>query len=305
MRRSAGENVSIQRLQHECPPRPVSGPSSRRGLSLLEVLIACGVLALGLAGVAAIIPAAGRRFGAAYVADRARFVAVNAHAEMLNRGLASVAACSGAARAFVFGPALAGVAGLRPSVAAATPSLFDRPRLCSSEDEVVFVRQSRPVGQNYGGPLVHSGGPGNVFTNPSGFTNPIGPRAYRDSLVWGATLVPLAVPAQAGGAAVLSVVVLSRIGTPALIQLTRNADGTYQCAEADRMQRLPACAAVFVVADASGDVQRPAWVSVRASWPGGVALDGEGIAPDWQAASLRAVGFDGFLRVEHHPVTLQ
>ena len=265
----------------------LTGRPGRAGLSLLEVLIACGVLALGLGGVAALLPAAGQRFGAAIVADRARFVAANGHADMLSRGLASAAACPGNARAFVFGPALVGAASAAPTVVAAgSLAGIDAERFFVAEDDVVFL--SLPDG------------PQNAFD-----AGGLGPRRYRDSIVWGATIVPVTTPAQPGTAAVLSIVVLRRSGEPKRISLVRNADGTYQCPEADRLQRLTGCSSALVVAVGGADVARPAWVSVRASWPGNVALDTEALAPEWQGQSLVVIGFEGVVRVEHHLVTLQ
>jgi hypothetical protein len=282
----------------------LTGRPGRAGLSLLEVLIACGVLALGLGGVAALLPAAGQRFGAAIVADRARFVAANGHADMLSRGLASAAACPGNARAFVFGPALVGAASAAPTVVAAgSLGGIDAERFFVAEDDVVFEYQLRPVvaGRMTGERAVFfTGGPQNVF-NAGG----LGPRRYRDSIVWGATIVPVTTPAQPGTAAVLSIVVLRRSGEPKRISLVRNADGTYQCPEADRLQRLTGCSSALVVAVGGADVARPAWVSVRASWPGNVALDTEALAPEWQGQSLVVIGFEGVVRVEHHLVTLQ
>ena len=282
----------------------LTGRPGRAGLSLLEVLIACGVLALGLGGVAALLPAAGQRFGAAIVADRARFVAANGHADMLSRGLASAAACPGNARAFVFGPALVGAASAAPTgVAAGSLGGIDAGRCFVAEDDVAFEYQLTPVvgGRMTGERAVFfTGGPQNVF-NAGG----LGPRRYRDSIVWGATIVPVTTPAQPGTAAVLSIVVLRRSGEPKRISLVRNADGTYQCPEADRLQRLTGCSSALVVAVGGADVARPAWVSVRASWPGNVALDTEALAPEWQGQSLVVIGFEGVVRVEHHLVTLQ
>jgi hypothetical protein len=237
--------------------------------------------------VAALLPAAGQRFGAAIVADRARFVAANGHADMLSRGLASAAACPGNARAFVFGPALVGAASAAPTVVAAgSLGGIDAERFFVAEDDVVFL--SLPDG------------PQNAFD-----AGGLGPRRYRDSIVWGATIVPVTTPAQPGTAAVLSIVVLRRSGEPKRISLLRNADGTYQCPEADRLQRLTGCSSALVVAVGGADVARPAWVSVRASWPGNVALDTEALAPEWQGQSLVVIGFEGVVRVEHHLVTLQ
>ena len=297
--------MSVQRLQPEFSPRPRICPSSRLGLSLLEVLIACGVLALGLAGVAAMLPAAGQRFGAATLTDRARFVAANAHAEMLNRGWITATACAAGTRGVVFGPvSIAGAPGV-----VSVPSTDDVSRVFVSQDDIAFGQSSQPIQIRWPdgrGPrregdrkVFHTGGPTNVFWDGG-----VGSRAYRKSLVWGATLVPASSPASPGGNAVLSIFVLRRQGETKLISLTRNADGTYQCAEADRIQRLASCSAVIVVADAAGSVT-PTWGAVRASWPGGLALDSEAIDPAWQANSLGVIGFEGLVRVEHHLVTLR
>lgn len=348
-------------------------PPGRPGLSLLEVLIACGVLALGLAGVAAILPAAGQRFGAATVADRARFVAGNAHAEMLNRGWVSATNCAAGSRAVVFGPVTIDAPGIvyvptlpftvtpggstlrlsgdqsakfsigsPVSIQPTTPasgaivirtvtatSLSGGNTLVTidskidniteagnivwssvfvSQDDIAFGQSSQQVQFRWpDGRGVRTEGDRKVFYTggpTNSFVNNIGPRTYRDSLVWGATLVPASSPASPGGNALLSIFVLRRVGEAKPVTLTRNADGTYQCPEGERIHRLPSCSAVFVVADASGNV-RPTWVAVRASWPGGVALDSEAIDPAWQANSLRVIGIDGLVRVEHHLVTLQ
>jgi type II secretory pathway pseudopilin PulG len=58
----------------------------RKGVTLLEVLIAGGILAVGLAGAAAILPAAGLILGEASSADRAAALANNAFAELSRLG---------------------------------------------------------------------------------------------------------------------------------------------------------------------------------------------------------------------------
>jgi Tfp pilus assembly protein PilV len=63
-------------------------PSAERaGLSLLEVLVACGLLVVGLSSVAALLPAATSRFADAVAEDRAAQLAINAHAEIEARGV--------------------------------------------------------------------------------------------------------------------------------------------------------------------------------------------------------------------------
>lgn len=56
-------------------------------MSLLEVLVALGILVAGLASVAALMPAASIRLADATAIDRAGTLAANAHADLRNRGI--------------------------------------------------------------------------------------------------------------------------------------------------------------------------------------------------------------------------
>jgi len=56
--------------------------SDRSGMTLLEVLIASGILVVGLSSVAAILPAAGSLLGEASMIDRATTLAANAAADL-------------------------------------------------------------------------------------------------------------------------------------------------------------------------------------------------------------------------------
>jgi hypothetical protein len=260
---------------------------SRAGLSLLEVLIACGILALGLSGLAAVLPAASLRFGEAAVADRARFLAANAHAEMLNRGLTSAAAGSGDCVAFGHVATAAGTAS--QNVVAANSGFLsqriDASRGFIFDDDLVFS-------------LVEDG-PANSYVDF------IGPREYRESLVWGATLVPLETPWRVGGPATLSIAVFRKAGARKVVTLTRGSDGSWQCGnEADRLLFLKACSSVLLV-QVDGTFVRPEWLPIRASWSGRVALTTDDVASIGSAATIQVIGFEGLVRVEHHPVTLQ
>lgn len=65
----------------------------QRGITLLEVLVALGILVAGLASVAALMPAAGVRLADATAIDRASALAQNAHADLQNRGMLTASAC--------------------------------------------------------------------------------------------------------------------------------------------------------------------------------------------------------------------
>lgn len=60
---------------------------TRQGLTLLEVLIACGILVIGLASVAALLPAAASVLTEATSFDRAGALAANAFAELQTPGV--------------------------------------------------------------------------------------------------------------------------------------------------------------------------------------------------------------------------
>lgn len=64
-----------------------SSPDVRRGITVLEVLIAIGILAIGLVSVAAIIPAAGSQGARAVILDRAAVHAANVLADAATFGL--------------------------------------------------------------------------------------------------------------------------------------------------------------------------------------------------------------------------
>jgi Tfp pilus assembly protein PilV len=57
-------------------------PVARSGLTLLEVLIAAGILVVGLSSIAALLPAAGSLLGDAVTVDRAVTLAANAAADL-------------------------------------------------------------------------------------------------------------------------------------------------------------------------------------------------------------------------------
>ena len=90
-------------------------PSNRRGITLLEVLIAIGILAIGLTSVVALVPAGKSQAARAIVLDRASVLAANALAD---------AATFGLLRVDVSGNSLAGY-GMVPQSAPSTKTLLD------------------------------------------------------------------------------------------------------------------------------------------------------------------------------------
>lgn len=66
---------------------PQTSQNHRTGITLLEVLIAIGILAIGLSSVAALLPAAGNQAKNAVIADRAASMAENALADAVTIGI--------------------------------------------------------------------------------------------------------------------------------------------------------------------------------------------------------------------------
>lgn len=73
------------------------------GMTLLEVLIACGILVVGLASVAAILPAAASLLGEAATVDRASALAANASADLVGRGVLKSSLFAGGIKTVVIG----------------------------------------------------------------------------------------------------------------------------------------------------------------------------------------------------------
>ncbi len=63
-------------------PRIPHTDAGRTGITLLEVLVAAGILVIGLVSVAALLPAAGALLGEAVTADRAATLATNAPSDL-------------------------------------------------------------------------------------------------------------------------------------------------------------------------------------------------------------------------------
>jgi hypothetical protein len=266
-------------------PPTAASRHPRAGLSLLEVLVACGILAIGLASVSALLPAASTRLGQATQQDRAGVLAASARAECVNRGLVAADIFSSSTTACVFG-ALAGMSG----TGIAGPSGLLAQRIGTS----------------------------------TGFQSADDP-AFR----WGAMLTPL-VSASAGLPATLSIAVfrnaptisgtirLTGTSTSPRFQLTSGSIWVQRVSkisldpnEADRRRFLPACSHAVALTNP------PRWVRVTSSWtmPGTITSGTENVAarrsfvvldpnPLTSGSTVNVIGFDGLLRVDHHPVTL-
>lgn len=268
---------------HDTPPTAAS-LHPRAGLTLLEVLVACGILTVGLASVAALLPAASARFGQATQQDRAGVLAANARAECVNRGLVAADIFSSGTTACVFGelnqtPMLVtGVAG--PSGALAQRTGTSTFQLA---DDPAF---------RWGGMLARTGTA--PVSAASGLPYTLSIAVFRKAPTFSPTI------SLTGGTS-----------SPRFQLITSSTSGLRD--EATRRQFLPACAHAVALTGTNP----PRWVRVTSSWtmPGPRTSGTENPAgrrsfvvidpnPLTSGTTLTVIGFDGLVRLDQYTVTL-
>ena len=303
------------------PPRRCLA-ASRHGLTLLEVLVACGILVVGLAGIAAILPAAGSRLWQAAREDRAGNLAANAVAHARSAGLIAADVFSNPNQSVAFGRGLETLHTIDAQrFAAAAPALAQRIDISRGfllEDEIAF------------GATAAADTPVNEFSD--------GRRSFRSAVCWGATLVPSQFPARPGDPAVFTVVVFGKepewdpvAPLRQRIILTRTTSvsgedctlpvGTFAMVAPDESlmrQYLKGCSYVLATPFVEGD--GPRWFRIRASWimpvdpttrqrsdPNCYVIfdDAAGMSMNEFAGPRPAViGFEGLIRVDDYDVSL-
>ncbi|RLS82207.1 MAG: hypothetical protein DWI04_05185 [Planctomycetota bacterium] len=277
-------------VAHEAPPR-----HTRAGLSLLEVLISCGILVIGLSSVAAILPASSSRLAEAALEDRCGVLAANAFADVVNRGLVTSAIFADPAKPVVFGRVLptSGISGVAAANATKLALHVDTARAFWLEDEVLFS------------PAVSGSVPSNTFRSVAGT---VLFRDFREAVCYGVMISPSTPPAAPGGSALLSVAIFRKLGQARQFALTSQG-GAYKLAAADtdflKMYFKPC---TYVLAMPTGG--QPRWLRVASSWKTGaggtttpetfVTFTDTGAA----GGSPTVIGFDGLVRVAEYPVTL-
>lgn len=305
---------------------PTSNVARRpAGITLLEVLISCGLLIVGLSAIAALLPAAGSQLTQATTEDRAAILLSNASADIFNRGLLSADSFPAAmptSAALVFGRVLERLpdfgalpAGRSAGESFATLSAAARKR-CGPER--TFALEDAVVYE----PTVYSATPTSTFLAD---TAGLGPRAYREGLCWGATLSSGTVAPAAGGKAVLSIVVFKRWSKSqsssldeAVPVVLKRVGSFYEADFVSSDSLLSGCSWLLAIpAAANGS---PRWFRVMSSWSWGTgvgqtrrivlrnqddqdgfaALTGTGVS----GATATVFAFDGIVRVDEKVVTL-
>ena len=276
---------------------------SRAGLSLLEVLVACGILVIGLSSIAAMLPAAGSRLAQATQADRAGVMTANAYAEVMNRGLLSAGLFTATSKACVFGKELQEVPAISAAAGAVT-AVADAATLNARVDAATgFVLQDDLV---YSPPTT-ADTPVNDFGSAASTV-----RRYNDGICWGA-MISSTTTAVMGAPATLSIAVFKKEGGPPQAISLTGASGMFKMTtpnESDLKRYLPGCS--YVLALPSGGNQQPRWFRIASSWkqPNGsdcwVTLEDHGGFTSFavSGSSATVVGFEQLMRVDQYPVTL-
>lgn len=253
---------------------PVGRP---RAFTLLEVLVSMGIIIGALAGIAALLPAAGSRLGEATDADRAGTLSANAMADLANRRVLSTAIWTASTPAIVFGQGLPALAGVAAGIGAASLGT-----LITDND---FILEDSSIG---------GGAPG---------------------VCYGCMLSADSRPSGPGASVRLTTVVFRQPG-PELrsFPLVRVGGSTFRVGTgsqvaSDRRRFLSGCSWVFAT-----ECTKPQWVQIASSWTTFVSGTTTGMPSGDSFVSLVnppagdtlvVYGFDGLLRLDERFVNLE
>ena len=284
-------------------PRSARFGTNRAGMSLLEVLVALGVLAAGLASVAALLPAAGARLADATAIDQAGALAANTHADLRIRNVLTASMFTGSTPpqavvsgstifAFASGTAISVDTRLYPTisltkvdvrlgVSGTTTEVTDN-GVCCGVMVVPVASATTPI---------TAGMPARVTV-----------ATFKQSTVESKQIT---LTAATGAASVLS-------GSNIAIFTT----GSDAVADAVRKQFLGSCAWVLASSTSGTSTSRPAWLQIGGSWTttGSTGLpvgsyvsfsDPTAVGPLLSGSTLSVYGFTHILRVDERPATLR
>ena len=290
----------------------------REGFTILEVLISAGIMVIGLACVASLLPAAAQRMSQAVSEDRAGTLAANAYADITARrplGLLSpsqLASDYGVAnwnRGEIFAFGMVKTSGANPKI------LHDEiTKYCDNYDSTVHAVDWSDVNDNL--PKIFpttktwviedaltfddsGGAPVNTFDSD-------GSRSLRPNpMCWLATVVPDgAGAARAGDAATVSLAIFKkqpdeqgmRSGylNAGVLQIKDNSNVLVNVDDDTRRQFVKGCGSVLALAST------PEWIRINASW---TDANGTHLICD-SSYTGDVVLFTNLLRVEKHRVVL-
>ena len=285
---------------------PVPPPAgSRAGFSLLEVLVACGILVIGLTSIAAILPAASSRLAEATAEDRAGTLAANAYAEAVARGLLSsdiFPASSSGTTCVVFGRVLT-INGTSTSIPGGKVALASGTTVSGT---VLFTRIDQARGFVLEDDLTYSIPTTGETPNNSFLNGGTGPREYKDGVCWGGMLTPTVLTGTVGpgSVATLSLAVFKKSGSIQSLTLTPTS-GYYSVLPADAQTRktyAKGCSYLLVLPTSAA----PTWQRINASWTtvtGSTFLTFTGTQL-FSGSTTLAIGFEGLLRLDERTIVL-
>ena len=301
----------------------------RGGFSLLEVLVACGILVIGLTSVAAILPAAGARFAEAALYDRAAATANVGMSEVLLKNVAS-AKLFGTPPvqnvAVVFGEVLPKlVSEITPSPTGLRAPKFSTAGVADAVDPTtVFLTSLFDMGTSperrgfflgdevlYEAPTASAGttdvyGTGGLPVR-SVAANAAGVKAFKRGVCWGAMVTPYpwGVDPASMTQARVTVAVFKSSGEIKQIPLTPVSPGVYKMTtanEATRKKFLAGCSWALALPSTGA----PQWLAINSSWKSGTdayVSFRESSLPS--GSTLTVVGFEGLLNVVDQLITIQ
>jgi len=290
---------AMKKVPHVPPPAV-----SRGGFSLLEVLVACGILVIGLTSIAAILPAASSRLAEATAEDRAGTLAANAYAEAVARGLLSsdlFPASSSGTTCVVFGRVLT-INGTSTSIPGGKVALASGTTVSGT---VLFTRIDQARGFVLEDDLTYSIPTTGETPNNSFLNGGTGPREYKDGVCWGGMLTPTVLTGTVGpgSVATLSLAVFKKSGDMQSLTLTPTS-GLYAVVPADAQTRkkyAKGCSYLLVLPTGAA----PTWQRINASWTtvtGSTFLTFTGTQSF--PAGTPAIGFEGLLRLDERTIVL-
>jgi Tfp pilus assembly protein PilV len=277
-------------------------PVNRSGMTLLEVLVACGILVFALSGIAAILPAAGSRLAESVAEDRAALMAANVYSDIQASGILSHGlfvtsttappafniTVSGSAssakqlRTLAMGLNVTSIIDLPPGQSSASkvaPDYFfdqfhDSPPWPLSLLEVWPYNKTSPVEARRDF-FIQDNLQFAANTLASQYENgTLGPRAFKRGVCWGATLAARGASLGPGSSATLTIAIFKKPGEIRGIDLTQPAAGgvLYELPaglENVRSTFLKPCAYVLAIPPevaAPDTPPAPKWFRINSSW---------------------------------------
>lgn len=324
--------MKTQKLYREADARrPALGSAS--GFTLLEVLVACGILVFALSGIAAMLPAASSRLADAAVQDRAGFTAANARTELEAR-------CFRSAQWFTDAGAVSKSLAVGRPLELALTALAANASGKILEDSIkpYAMKEFWPVSAqpatDVRGPFSEDDlefqlAPSGIVTSSydaiDGLGLPTGPRRFKPGVCWGAMLIPssLATPAVQGMQATVAIAVFRKLPEARLLSLasTGAKTGLYRLPQnetANQTGFAKACSYVLLLPPSMNNLP-PRWARVNSSWsvrdtlnpniryPFVMFSDDPNQIAGYEAGGggITAIGFSNLIRVDEFRVVLE